>query len=101
MSVPGIQAGVRLRSAVSETEVVVVRAPSGPVVLACGGQPLVALDTAVQTQDDLDGQTILGKRYVDEETNVELLCTKAGAGVLTADDRELTIKGAKMLPSSD
>jgi hypothetical protein len=43
----------------------------------------------------------LGKRYVDADSGVELLCTRAGLGVLTCDGRAMTIKGAKPLPSSD
>ena len=43
----------------------------------------------------------LGKRYADEELGLELLCTRAGAGALTADGAVLGLKGAKPLPSSD
>ncbi len=35
-----LKPGTRLRSTVCETQVVVVRAPSEPVELACGGAPL-------------------------------------------------------------
>ncbi len=49
----------------------------------------------------LAGGTEIGKRYVDEETQVEVLCTKAGSGSLTVDGRPLVIKGAKPLPASD
>ncbi|HEY2084895.1 MAG TPA: hypothetical protein VGH54_02475 [Mycobacterium sp.] len=44
---------------------------------------------------------VLGKRYVDEPTGLEVLCTKAGAGPLAADGRQLVIKAAKALPASD
>ena len=45
--------------------------------------------------------TKLGKRYVDEELGLELLCTKPGEGSLGVSGRALTLKGAKPLPSSD
>ena len=33
---------------------------------------------------------LLGKRYTDEATGIEVLCTKPGPGPLTVDGRELT-----------
>jgi hypothetical protein len=102
MTIAEVKPGARLRSAVSETEVVVVRAPTSQVTLCCGGQPMVALDAAAMAQaPEGDEATLLGKRYVDEQSALELLCTKGGAGALTADGRVLTVKGAKPLPSSD
>jgi hypothetical protein len=103
MSADASKAGARLRSAVSDVEVVVVRPPTEPLVVACGGEPMLALDDpratgATFTGDDV---TALGKRYVDEDSGLELLCTKGGAGAVTANGRDLTIKGAKPLPSSD
>jgi hypothetical protein len=44
---------------------------------------------------------LLGKRYVDEDTDLELLCSRPGAGALTADGRPLAVKTAKPLPASD
>ena len=43
----------------------------------------------------------MGKRYVDDEIGIELLCTRSGSGALTVDGRVLTLKGAKPLPASD
>ncbi|BBZ38228.1 MULTISPECIES: hypothetical protein [Mycobacterium] len=45
--------------------------------------------------------TVLGKRYVDTESGLEVLCTKAGRGVLSADGRQLTTKAPNALPASD
>jgi hypothetical protein len=103
MTIAEVKPGARLRSAVSDAEVVVVRAPQEQVSLCCGGRPMVALDAAQETVEPLADEepTLLGKRYVDEQTALELLCTKGGAGALTVDGRPLTIKGAKPLPSSD
>lgn len=103
MPVLEVKPGTRLRSAVSEAEVVVVRAAGRPVDLRCGGEPLQGVDGAgghgaVTSEGD---PLVLGKRYVDEELGLELLCTKGGAGGLAVDGRPLVLKGAKTLPSSD
>ena len=96
--------GKRLRSTGSGTEVIVIRAPHTPVELCCGGDPMTAADGApgvapVATADEYD--TVLGKRYVDDETGLEVLCTKPGTGTLVADGRDLVLKAAKALPASD
>lgn len=100
-----LKSGTRLRSLVCTTEVVVVRASDADVQLTCGGQPLVALDDPRQSDGSAvageDGGTLIGKRYVDDEAGIEVLCSKAGAGPLAVDGRALTIKGAKPLPSTD
>ncbi|WP_254358712.1 hypothetical protein [Mycolicibacterium peregrinum] len=48
-----------------------------------------------------DGGTLLGKRYVGEDSGLEVLCTKTGAGSLAFDDTPLVVQGAKPLPPSD
>jgi hypothetical protein len=98
-----LKAGLRLQSAVCTTEVVVVKPPSGPAELGCGGAPLqeVGAERAGTPSSDFAEGTLMGKRYVDEESGVELLCVKAGDGSLSIDGRALEIKGAKPLPASD
>jgi hypothetical protein len=99
-----VKAGTRLKSAVDETQVVVVRAPAGEVELTCGGAPMVALDAEV-SGGELDPSqaegTLLGKRYAEEEVGIELLCTKAGQGSLWLNGAPMVLKVAKALPSSD
>jgi hypothetical protein len=99
-----LKAGARLKSAVDATEVIVVRAPSAAVDLRCGGSPMteMAADSAGGPVDPAyaDG-TLLGKRYVLDDTGLEILCTKAGAGSLSIGDAAMTVKDAKPLPSSD
>jgi hypothetical protein len=97
-----LKPGTKLASTGSAVQVVVVRPPAGPVVLTCSGAPMVGLDgsaggDAVASEE----QVLLGKRYVDEASGLEVLCTQPGPGVLAADARPLTVKGAKALPSSD
>jgi hypothetical protein len=98
------KAGSRLRSATCDTQVVIVRAPSAAATIECGGVAMRALDdeaALVPMAGEAGEGTKVGKRYVDEELGLELLCTKAGAGSLSLDGRALTLKGAKPLPSSD
>lgn len=99
-----LSAGSRWRSAVDDTEVIVVRPAEGDVVLECGGYPMVALGTESpggEIAEGHDGGTLLGKRYVDEESGIEVLCTAPGVGSLALSGRSLQLKSAKPLPSSD
>jgi hypothetical protein len=95
--------GARLHSATCSTEVVVVKAPTAPVDIRCGGEPLAdsPVDDKLPLPDSEGEPTVLGKRYVDEDSGVELLAVKPGDGSLTVDGRALVLKGAKPLPSSD
>ena len=99
-----LKAGTRMRSAVCATEVMVVAAPEGEVALSCGGASMIPVG-----EEPAAGQTIspdankgsqIGKRYVNEAGDLELLCTKPGEGSLAAG-AALQIKAAKPLPSSD
>ena len=94
--------GKRLRSKVSDAEIIVVRSPAAPTELFCGGQPMTAgLAAGATCASTTENDTVLGKRYVDTDTGLEVLCTKAGPGVLSADERQLTIKAPNALPASD
>lgn len=96
--------GSRWRSAVDDTEVIVVKAPSSPVDLECGGHPMVPAGTPSPGLAAAEGRrdgTQLGKRYVDDEVAIEVLCTKPGEGTLAVAGRALALKEAKPLPSSD
>lgn len=102
---PRLKAGTRLRSAVCTTEVMVIQAPADEVDVRCGGAPLLDLtakpEPGAAPAANAAGGTQLGKRYVSAAGDLELLCTKPGAGTLALGDAALTIKGAKPLPSSD
>lgn len=93
--------GTKLKSAVCDTEVMVIRAGAGSV--ACGGAPMVDERPAERPAIDpafAEG-TRMGKRYVDGGATVELLCVKPGAGSLSLDGVALVTKDAKPLPASD
>jgi hypothetical protein len=95
--------GTRLACPVCTVELVVVRPPSAPLVLTCGGVELVD-GTAARSgtgHDDPGDGVLVGKRYADETSGLEVLCAKAGPGSLAADGRAVSVKGAKPLPSSD
>lgn len=94
--------GSRLKSAVCDTEVIVVRA-SGDGVIECGGKPMDAERPAEKAAIDpaFAGGTLTGKRYVDEAGTIELLCVKGGQGSLALSGVALQTKDAKPLPSSD
>jgi hypothetical protein len=100
-----VKPGTRLRSAVCDTEVVVVKAAGESVDLRCGGHPMAPLDesppSGLTARPPFGTGTALGKRYVDETSGLEVLCTKPGAGALSAGDVALAIKEAKPLPASD
>lgn len=100
-----LKPGSRWRSAVCDTEVVVVRAPAGEVGLECGGHPMLALDadrpSGGAPAPGFDAGAPMGKRFEDPELGLEVLVSKAGAGSLAVDGTLLEIKGAKPLPSSD
>ncbi len=98
-----LQVGARLYSAACSTQVVVVKAADGQIDLRCGGVPLAEepVEESVEIIDAEGEPTLLGKRYVDEDTGIELLAVKPGDGALSVGGRPLVLKGAKPLPASD
>jgi hypothetical protein len=90
---------------VDDVEVVVVKPPKAEATLECGGYQMIP-----HAEAKPEGKTIAadvaegsqaGKRYADEETGLEVLCTKAGQGTLTIGGRPIGAKEAKKLPASD
>jgi hypothetical protein len=100
-----LKPGSRWKSAVCDTEVVVVRPPKVEADLRCGGYPMVANaepkpEGKAISEDFAEGSQ-MGKRYADEETGLEVLCVKPGAGTLSIGGRPIGAKEAKKLPASD
>jgi hypothetical protein len=93
--------GSKLKSAVCDTEVMVIRGTNA--VVDCGGAPMS--EQAPATRQPINPAfaqgTKIGKRYVDAVGTIELLCVKAGQGSLSVAGTALQIKDAKPLPSSD
>ena len=72
--------------------------------MTCGGVTMVAAGeepVAGALDDGASEGTLLGKRYVDDDDTMEVLCTKPGAGSLGANGTSLLLKEAKPLPASD
>ena len=94
-----------MKSAVCSTEVMVIAAPGGDVDLQCGGTAMIGMQDEAPAGASIDagasGGSQLGKRYVNEAGDIELLCTKPGDGSLALGAEVLVLKEAKPLPSSD
>lgn len=99
-----IKNGTRLRSAVCDTQVIVVKTADSLDDLRCGGQLMLTLDAERPADGAPDPAfaegSAMGKRYVDEG-GAEVLVTKAGAGSLSIGTTALVLKEAKPLPASD
>ncbi|MDO6414589.1 hypothetical protein Q4F19_09370 [Sphingomonas sp. BIUV-7] len=96
-----MKAGTKLKSAVCDTEVMVIKL--GPGSIECGGAPMVEERTGDKGVPDpaFAAGTKMGKRYSDAAASFELLCVKPGAGSLSIDGVACQLKDAKPLPSSD
>ena len=100
-----LTAGSRWKSAVCDTEVVVVRPLKDEGQLECGGSAMLAMNAerapGAVPNAERSGGTLLGKRYADELRGFEVLCTKGGTGALSLNGKVLTLRAATPLPSSD
>ncbi|MFC4295816.1 hypothetical protein ACFO0A_12190 [Novosphingobium tardum] len=100
-----IKPGSRWKSAVCSAEMVVVRPPSSVGELQCGGVAVIPHGEAASPGGTVDpghaGGVLVGKRYTDEQSGIEVLGAKAGEGSLAFDGRPLSLKEAKPLPASD
>jgi hypothetical protein len=100
-----LKTGTRLRSTTDTTEVIVVKAPGAPVDLRCGGRAVETVDGEPSAPsaiaEGFASGTHLGKRYADEQSGLEVLCTKGGPASISIGAQVLSPKVAKALPSSD
>ena len=95
--------GQRLKSTVCNTEIMVITAPDANLDLTCGGSPMS--ENGEQSGDsvnpDFSDGTTIGKRYVNEDGKLEILCVKPGEGSLAVDGSSLKLKDSKKLPKTD
>lgn len=92
--------GSRIKSAACASEAVVIKYGGGTI--ECGGLPMAEDATGDGTPlPGFDGGTVMGKRYVDADGTVELLCVKPGKGSFALNGVALVLKEAKPLPASD
>ena len=104
-----LRPGDQLAGTVGAARVVVVRAPSDVrPLIACGGEPMVPASAAPRPPGPRPSPaapeepgTLIGKRYVNADETLELLCVSSGSGALSCDGTPMTIKAAKPLPASD
>lgn len=98
-----LRPGVKLKSAVCSTEIIVVSTSGGDVDLTCGGVAMIEPtgEGSGEAVDGLTEGTLLGKRYTDADGTVEVLCTKPGDGSVGIGQTALDLKEAKPLPASD
>ena len=100
-----LKPGARLTSAVSDVQLIVIKSSLAQGDLSCAGVPMLGPHEAAPADAQADpgegALVLVGKRYVDAEGRIELLCAKGGAGSLTLDGAALQTKEAKKLPSSD
>ncbi len=97
--------GTKLKSAVCDAQIILLRVPARPIDLRIGGAAPLTDGASRPEGAALDpawaGGCLTGKRYCDEAETIELLCTKGGQGGISMDGTALGIKQAKHLPSSD
>jgi hypothetical protein len=82
----------------------VIAAPAGDVDLTCGGAAMLEASASAgggSVDPEHKNGTQIGKRYVNDDATLELLCTKPGEGSLAVSGTPLKLKEAKALPSSD
>jgi hypothetical protein len=99
-----LKLGAKYRSAVCDTQIMVIRTVPEPLDLRCGGAPMAGPNEEVPASAIAEGfaeGTLIGKRYIDAGNRIELLCTKGGKGSLSLGTEALQIKVPKALPSSD
>lgn len=97
-----LAAGKRLKSAVCTAEIMVIAAPDGDVDIRCGGTPMAEGDGNGGSVDpDYAQGCAIGKRYVNDDGTLEVLCVKPGDGSLAVGGQALAVKDAKKLPKTD
>jgi hypothetical protein len=92
--------GTRLKSAVCDAEIMIIKIAESDD-LTCGGHLMA--EAPEKTEGDADSMhgCLIGKRYVNAEETIEVLCVKSGDGSLYYEGQELMTKDTKKLPSSD
>jgi hypothetical protein len=103
-----LKSGAKLNSVVCEVQVMIIRGLPGEHELSCGGAAMLgpaeeglAQENSGTLDPDKSEGTGMGRRYVNGDETLELLCVKGGAGTLYLDGVKLEPKQAKALPSSD
>ncbi len=98
-----LKPGLRLKSAVCDGEAMVIKAID--VTLTCGGVPMLVDGESAPAGATADPEhmfdCLMGKRYINAEETLEVLCVKPGKGSFGVDGQMVMGKETKKLPSSD
>lgn len=98
-----LKPGLRLKSAVCTGEATIIKATD--TALTCGGIPMYSEGEApaegLEANPEHMFKCLMGKRYVSEDDELEVLCIKPGEGSFGANGNMLLGKETKKLPSSD
>ena len=98
-----LKPGLRLKSGVCAAQIMIVKG-AGEASITCGGVPMLDVDEptdgAEAVAEEMNGCQV-GKRYVNDDQSLEVLCIKPGEGSLAVAGAPMAVKQAKKLPSSD
>jgi hypothetical protein len=100
-----LKPGLRLKSAVCDTQIMVIKTAPGEHDVRCGGVEMIAMSDPDDDRSRLDPLraegSATGKRYVNDTESIEVLCVASGQGSLDLDGAPMQSKQAKALPTSD
>ena len=91
-----LKPGTRLKSAVCDAEVMVIKAGETED-LTCGGIAMGEAPERTSGEEDKMHACLNGKRYVNQEENIEILCVKSGDGSLYYNGEELMTKDLSLI----
>lgn len=92
-----LRAGVRLKSSVDTTEVLVVRAPAAASTVCCGGEPMYAVVDSSSSEPTDSGAGVQPGQWLRSEGPVEfeVLVLRGGSHSLSIDEYNLRLRDAR------
>jgi len=92
-----LRAGLRLKSRVDTTEVLVVRAPAAPSIVRCGGEPMFAVADSSPSEPTDGGDGVRPGQWLRSKGPVEfeVLVLRGGSHSLSIDEYNLQLRDAR------
>ena len=90
-----LRAGVRLKSSVDTTEVLVVRAPAAPSIVRCGGEPMYAVADSSPSEPTDSAAGVRPGQWLRSEGSVEFEVLVLRGGFVFPLDRRPSTPGAR------
>ena len=89
-----LRAGVRLKSTVDTTEVLVVRAPAAASIVRCGGEPMYAIANSSPSELTDSAAGVRPGQWLRSEGSVEfeVLVLRGGSHSLSIDEHQLRVR---------